>query len=203
MNKNNLLLACLLITLSAPSGNPIFPGWYADPETAVYDNTYWVYPTYSAPYKDQVFFDAFSSPDLVHWDKHPRILDTTAIHWAKKAMWAPAIAKKDGKYYFFFGANDIQNDSSTGGIGIAVADQPGGPYHDYLGRPLIDKFYNGAQPIDQAVFRTMTAPGILSMAAGGTAISPGLSRISLASCPLKTERCSKRSPRTNMSKAPT
>ena len=34
------------------SGNPIFPGWYADPEAHIYNNTYWVYPTYSDDYKD-------------------------------------------------------------------------------------------------------------------------------------------------------
>ena len=53
----------------------------------------------------------------------------------------------------FFGANDIQSDSEYGGIGLAVANQPGGPYKDYLGKPLIDKFYNGAQPIDQFVYK--------------------------------------------------
>ncbi|TDX02353.1 glycoside hydrolase family 43 protein [Dinghuibacter silviterrae] len=143
----------LLLLLPSSSGNPIFPGWYADPETAVYGHTYWIYPTYSARYNDQVFFDAFSSTDLVHWQKHPHILDTTSVRWAKRAMWAPAIAKKDGKYYFFFGANDIQNDTSLGGIGVAVADRPGGPYRDYLGKPLIGVFHNGAQPIDQAVFQ--------------------------------------------------
>src|ERR1700754_1127553 len=95
----------------ATSGNPIFAGWYADPEAAIFDKTYWVFPTYSAKYKDQVYFDAFSSPDLVHWDKHDKIIDTNAIRWAKRAMWAPAIIKKGGKYYFFFAANDIQNDS--------------------------------------------------------------------------------------------
>jgi len=135
------------------SGNPIFPGWYADPEAAIFNNTYWVYPTYSDKYNKQVFFDAFSSPDLIHWTKHPHILDTTAIRWAHRAMWAPAIARKDGKYYFFFAANDIQNDSAIGGIGVAVADKPEGPYKDYLGKPLIDKFHNGAQPIDMAVFK--------------------------------------------------
>jgi antitoxin component YwqK of YwqJK toxin-antitoxin module len=135
------------------SGNPVFPGWYADPETAVFGSTYWIFPTYSAPYKDQAFFDAFSSPDLIHWQKHARILDTSAVTWAKKAMWAPAIAQMGGKYYFFFGANDIQNDSSLGGVGIAVADSPEGPYRDYLGHPLIGQFHNGAQPIDQAVFQ--------------------------------------------------
>ncbi|GGB17769.1 glycoside hydrolase family 43 protein [Puia dinghuensis] len=140
------------------SGNPIFPGWYADPEAAVFDNAYWVYPTYSDKYDKQVFFDAFSSPDLIHWTKHPHILDTASIHWAHRAMWAPAITclahppSGSPKYFLFFAANDIQNDSSVGGIGVAVADKPEGPYKDYLGKPLIDKFHNGAQPIDQAVF---------------------------------------------------
>jgi len=135
------------------SGNPVFPGWYADPEGTVFDSTYWIYPTYSAPYDQQVFMDAFSSPDLVHWKKHEHILDTGSVKWARRALWAPSITRKDGKYFLFFGANDIQNDQETGGIGVAVADQPAGPFRDYLGRPLVDKFHNGAQPIDQFVFK--------------------------------------------------
>lgn len=96
--------------------------------------------------------DAFSSKDLVSWKKHARIIDTTAVKWARRAMWAPAIVKKDNKYFLFFAANDIQDDNEAGGIGIGVSDAPGGPFKDYLGKPLIDKFYNGAQPIDQFVF---------------------------------------------------
>ena len=42
---------------------------------------------------------------------------------------------------------------AVGGIGVAVANNPGGPFKDYLGKPLINKFYNNAQPIDQYVFR--------------------------------------------------
>lgn len=135
------------------SGNPIFQGWYADPEAAVFDNKFWVYPTYSAKYEEQVFMDAFSSSDLVTWKKHDHVLDTANFKWAKKAVWAPSITKKDNKYYLFFGANDIQNDQETGGIGIGVSDKPEGPFKDYLGKPLIDKFYNGAQPIDQFIFK--------------------------------------------------
>jgi beta-xylosidase len=135
------------------SGNPIFPGWYADPEAHIFDKTYWVFPTYSAKYKEQVFMDAFSSKDLITWKKHERIIDTAAIKWANKAMWAPSITKKGGKYYLFFGANDIQNDQQVGGIGVAIADKPQGPYKDHLGKPLIDKFHNKAQPIDQYVFK--------------------------------------------------
>ena len=161
------------------SGNPIFPGWYADPEAHIYNHAYWVYPTYSDSYKNiseppdslsaiqkeaqkntinksylkQTFLDAFSSKDLVHWEKHPHVLDIKNVSWAAYAVWAPSITEKDGKYYLFFGANDIQNDKQPGGMGIAVADNPGGPFVDYLGKPLINKFYNGAQPIDPDVFR--------------------------------------------------
>lgn len=134
------------------SGNPVFPGWYADPEGAVFGKRFWIYPTYSAPYNQQVFMDAFSSPDLVNWTKHSRIIDTNAITWAWRAMWAPAIVEKDNRYFLFFAANDIQKNEEVGGIGVAVADKPEGPFQDYLGKPLIDRFHNGAQPIDQFVF---------------------------------------------------
>ncbi len=134
------------------SGNPVFPGWYADPEAAIFDKTYWIYPTYSAKYKDQVFMDAFSSADLVSWKKHPRIIDTSGVKWANKALWAPAIVKKGKQYFLFFAANDIQSDDELGGIGVAVSNKPQGPFKDHLGKPLIDKFHNKAQPIDQYVF---------------------------------------------------
>jgi beta-xylosidase len=135
------------------AGNPVISGWYADPEAHVFEGQYWIYPTYSARYNQQVFLDAFSSTDLVTWTKHERIVDTSAIRWARRAMWAPSIVQKDGWYYLFFGANDIQNDSQPGGIGVARSRTPHGPFTDYLGKPLIDRFVNGAQPIDQFVFR--------------------------------------------------
>jgi len=160
---NKILVVCTAVVISffagaqkneikQTSGNPLFPGWYADPEGAIFNNQYWIYPTFSAPYNKQVFLDAFSSPDLITWTKHPAIVDTAAIKWARRAMWAPAIVEKQGRYYLFFGANDIQNNAEKGGIGVAVSNAPGGPFTDYLGKPLVDKFYNGAQPIDQFVF---------------------------------------------------
>jgi beta-xylosidase len=153
-----LFLLLLLLTAGCSrtihySGSPVFPGWYADPEGTVFGKKYWIYPTYSAPYNKQVFMDAFSSSDLVKWEKHERIIDTSAIGWAWRAMWAPSVVEKDGRYFLFFGANDIQNDNEPGGIGVAVSDNPAGPFSDYLGKPLIDKFHNGAQPIDQFAFR--------------------------------------------------
>lgn len=171
MKKIYFLIAPILFYCCVPgkeslpeAGNPIFEGWYADPEGAVFGTEYWIYPTYSSTYEKQVFFDAFSSKDLVNWQKHERILDTADIKWANKAMWAPSIIEKDRKYFLFFGANDVQRPGSvywdqvdsasrTGGIGIAVADSPAGPFKDYLGKQLIPDFHNDAQPIDQFVFK--------------------------------------------------
>ena len=160
------------------SGNPVFPGWYADPEGTIFGDEYWIFPTYSDHYGKpdvsmtfteeqlklkkntinksyliQTFFNAFSSRDLITWEKHSHVLDIENVKWAAYSLWAPAILKKDNKYYLFFGANDIQSDNEQGGIGVAVADKPEGPYKDAIGKPLINKFYNGAQPIDQFVFK--------------------------------------------------
>ncbi len=160
------------------SGNPVFPGWYADPEGIIFDDQYWIYPTYSDHYGDpdrsteftaeqvearkhainpqyleQTFFDAFSSPDLVNWTKHSHVLDVKDVKWASFSMWAPSIIKANDQYYLFFSANDIQSNKEYGGIGIAVAAQPEGPFKDALGKPLINEFHHGAQPIDQFAFR--------------------------------------------------
>lgn len=148
----------------ALSGNPIFEGWYADPEGVVFNDTFWVFPTYSDDFDKQLHLDAFSSPDLVNWTKHSRILDTTIVPWVKQAMWAPSVIEQRGKYYLFFAGNDVQHPDRPGynpawdkypdgGIGVAVADHPAGPYRDLLGEPLLNEFHNMAQPIDQFVYR--------------------------------------------------
>jgi len=169
MKRSTVCLATILFyTVAIPlaaqnkfskTGNPVIDGWYADPEGVILQNTYWLFPTYSAKYRQQVFLDAFSSKDLVHWKKYHAVIDTSVIKWAYMAMWAPAIVERDNKYFLFFSANDIQSaarngskDDTMGGIGIAVADRPQGPYEDHLGKPLINHYYNNAQPIDQYVF---------------------------------------------------
>jgi beta-xylosidase len=160
------------------SGNPVFEGWYADPEGIIYGDEYWIFPTLSdfygevpeppvlsdfqkkiqantinPSYLKQTYLDAFSSKDLVNWTKHSRVLDIINVQWAAYSIWAPSVIHANGKYYLFFGANDIQSDDEPGGIGVAVSEKPEGPYLDAIGKPLINSFHNGAQPIDQFVFR--------------------------------------------------
>ncbi|MBR6560009.1 MAG: glycoside hydrolase family 43 protein [Alistipes sp.] len=158
MMKKNLLLAVVALFVSAmaygqkTAGNPIAEGDYADPEGVVFGKTYWIYPTWSDRFENQLHFDCFSSKDLVKWKKHERIIDKSAISWLRMALWAPAAVEKDGKYYLFFGANDV-HPGEVGGIGVAVADKPQGPFKDLIGKPLINDIVNGAQPIDQFVFQ--------------------------------------------------
>ena len=182
-----IIIALIVVTsckvfaqyVSSPSsGNPIIPGWYADPEAIIFGNEYWIYPTYSddylipdrsakftakqlemqqhtinPQYLKQTFINAFSSTDLVTWTKHQHVLDIKDVSWAAYSVWAPSIIEANSKYYLFFSANDIQSNDETGGIGVAVSNSPAGPFVDAIGKPLISKFYNGAQPIDQFAFR--------------------------------------------------
>lgn len=155
-------------------------GYYADPEAHLFAGQYWIYPTSSntsqaakvalrlnplqeklrhnqvvhAPYLSQTYMDSFSSPDLVHWMKHPGVLDIRDIPWAAYALWAPSVIQILGKYYIFFAANDIQeHDTFPGGIGVAESTSPDGPFIDLLGKPLVGEYHNGAQPIDPMVFQ--------------------------------------------------
>ena len=140
-----MLLAGLAVgaafSRTAWAANPVLPGWYADPEIRIFGDRYWIYPTYStdaplpappsrftpwqadqrasqtiwSPFLRQTFLDAFSSPDLVSWTRHPRVLDVEDVDWAAYAVWAPSAIEQDGRYFLFFGANDIKNDRQRGG----------------------------------------------------------------------------------------
>ncbi|HEY3266694.1 MAG TPA: glycoside hydrolase family 43 protein [Armatimonadota bacterium] len=129
------------------SGNPVFPGWYADPELHLFRGKYFIYPTTSENYELQTYFEVWSSDDLTNWVNGGRILNFADIPWStNRAAWAPSVAEKDGKYYMYFSAGD------GAGIGVAVADAPGGPFRDALGKPLVPDWPFGAQPIDAQCF---------------------------------------------------
>ena len=133
--------------------NPIDGGWYADPEARFYEGRYWIYATVSKNYIEQKNHVCFESSDLTHWTKHENIIDMSGFPWVWQAVWAPTIIEKNGRYYYIFASNDIQNDSQKGGLEIAVSDRPEGPFRAMLDRPLIDRFINKAQPIDAHLFK--------------------------------------------------
>ena len=134
--------------------NPIVNGWYADPEARFYNGRYYIYVTRSfSDYGDQMNLDAFSSDDLVHWEKHEGIIDMSGYPYVHRAVWAPTVIDRNGKYYLVFASNDIQSNDEYGGLEIAVSDTPTGPFRNLLGHPLIGRFVNYAQPIDAHLFK--------------------------------------------------
>ena len=139
-----------------PAGvrNPIVPGHYADPEARTYRGRHWIYATRSfTDYSRQMNLDAFYSSNLVRWEKHDGIIAMEDFPWIEKAVWAPTIIEQGGRYYLVFASNDITASGQMGGLEIAVADKPEGPFRGYLDRPLLNTFINEAQPIDAHLFR--------------------------------------------------
>ncbi|MEN9468583.1 MAG: hypothetical protein RL630_316 [Verrucomicrobiota bacterium] len=134
--------------------NPIVQGFYADPEIRFYNGTYHIYVTRSfTDYRLQQNLDAFTSRDLIHWQKHEDLIVREDFPWIEKAVWAPTVIEHGGRYFLIFASNDIQKLGEPGGLEIAVSDSPTGPFRGFLGRPLIHEFINGAQPIDAHLFK--------------------------------------------------
>ena len=133
--------------------NPIDDGWYADPEARIYEGKYYIYATKSLPYEQQLNQVCFVSENMSDWKRIDDIIDMSGFPWAEKAVWAPTIIEKNGKYFYIFATNDIHSENEKGGLEIAVSDSPEGPFKAYLGRPLVNEFVNGAQPIDAHLFK--------------------------------------------------
>ncbi len=152
MKKLLSFFSLLLIFAQSIAQTPksVLPGAYADPNITVFNNRFYIYPTTDGTTGWQsTYFTCWSSKNLTKWKNEGVILDLPKdLGWAKVRAWAPTIAKKNGKYYYYFSA-DVN-------IGVAVADKPTGPFKDPLGKPLIPKdFLKGTlkgQMIDPMVF---------------------------------------------------
>lgn len=156
MTRRILFALTLFFLLRQPAtaqGNPVLPGYYADPEILYSQKTgrFYLYPTTDGIREwNGTQFKAFSSADLVHWKEEGVVLDLQNVSWAKIKAWAPAILerKENGhyRYYFYYVAAKK--------VGVAVGDDPAGPFVD-SGAPLVDKRPEGAtrgSEIDPDVF---------------------------------------------------
>jgi beta-xylosidase len=117
-------------TLPAPPPAIIQGAHTADPDGHVFGNAYYVYPTSDTGDWNPSSFSCWSSPDLLHWKSEGVVLDLKKdVTWAHGGAWAPSVAFRNGKYYFYFVADHK--------IGVAIADSPTGPFKDALGKPLV------------------------------------------------------------------
>lgn len=119
-------------TTLAKRSSPVLPGLYADPNIAVYGDTYYIYATTDgfAGWGGQVLY-VWSSPDLVSWTRSvdPILtLNGTSgnVPWATGNAWAPTITEKNGTYYFYFSGQNPTYNRKT--IGVATSKSPKGPF---------------------------------------------------------------------------
>lgn len=104
-----LLIGAVQVTAqNKKSGNPILPGFHADPEVLYSHQTkrYYIYPTSDGfPGWGGSYFKVFSSKNLKTWKEETVILEMGKnVSWANGNAWAPCIEEKkiDGKYKYFF-----------------------------------------------------------------------------------------------------
>ena len=138
-------------------GSPVLPGLYADPNIAVFGDTYYIYATSDGfPGWGGKEFYVWSSKNLVDWERSEEPFLTLDgangnVPWATGNAWAPTIIERDGKYYFYFSGHNAALNRKT--IGVAVADSPVGPF---VAQPnamiLNNEAVTSGQAIDPAAF---------------------------------------------------
>jgi hypothetical protein len=119
---------CSRLLAAFGDGHQVLPGQFADPELVKFGNRYYLYPTTDGfTGWSGTRFHVFSSDDLRIWKDEGVILDlaTEDVPWAVGSAWAPAIASKNGKYYYYFCGKMKSGESA---IGVAVAETPVGPF---------------------------------------------------------------------------
>ena len=90
-------------------------------------------------------FKTCSSSDLIRWKDEGQVFEgVTPDSWAVNCFWAPEVYERNGKYYLWYSANwkdNSNNELENFRIGVAVADQPTGPFRDLFCRPVFDPGY--------------------------------------------------------------
>lgn len=129
--KLTLSLSCLLLLTVwanaakkkavATSGNPILPGYFADPSVQKFGDTYYIYATTDGIKLASGAPQVWISKDFTNWYNYELKLQ---IPEGLNNCWAPDVFKApNGKYYYFMG-----NCEAGCNIYGYVSDSPMGPF---------------------------------------------------------------------------
>lgn len=158
-----------IISVTAASANADAPAagtnpalrdvFTADPAPLVVGDTVYLYVGHDEARGSEMFtmtqWLAYSSKDLKTWKAHGPVMKATDFKWAVRDAWASQVVKRDGKFYFY---TTVQHDKTHDGkaIGVAVADNPLGPFKDARGSALVTEQMTpgpyGWNDIDPTVF---------------------------------------------------
>jgi hypothetical protein len=126
----------------------------ADPAAHVFGGRLYVYPSHDIdagiPFDDEGSHFGMEDYHVLRMDAADGEAEDcgVALHirdvpWAKRQMWAPDAAERDGRYYFYFPAKQVDGRFR---IGVAVGDRPEGPFEPE------PEAIRGSYSIDPAVF---------------------------------------------------
>ena len=153
MNKIYLVAAFLLLGAvsgfarkkhDAPgTGNPVIPGYFADPTIKKFGDTYYMYATTDGSGAGFGPAQVWTSKDFVNWTLMP--MNWPDSHW----IWAPDVIRHtDGRYYYFYCQPCI--------IHCGVSETPRGPWKNILGESeavlVPDRFVTNAITLDGQTF---------------------------------------------------
>ena len=136
-----------------PSFVPVYQVNFPDPDVLLANGEFIAYAT-----NDGINLPMATSKDLVSWKvvtdpaKPDKRLDgmPTLASWAKEgATWAPEVHRIGANYMLYYTANNRKLDRQC--IGLAVADNPRGPFRDLSDTPLVCQATLGGT-IDANVF---------------------------------------------------
>lgn len=153
MNKIRLVVASLLLGAAtgfaqkpfnaSGTGNPIIPGYFADPTVKKFGDTYYMYATTDGSGAGFGPAQVWTSKDFVNWTLMP--MNWPDSHW----IWAPDVMKHtDGNYYYFYCQPCM--------IHCGVSETPRGPWKNILGESeavlVPDRFVTNAITLDGQTF---------------------------------------------------
>lgn len=153
MNRIYLVAAFLLLGAvsgfarkkhDAPgTGNPVIPGYFADPTIKKFGDTYYMYATTDGSGAGFGPAQVWTSKDFVNWTLMP--MNWPDSHW----IWAPDVIRHtDGRYYYFYCQPCI--------IHCGVSETSRGPWKNILGESeavlVPDRFVTNAITLDGQTF---------------------------------------------------
>jgi arabinoxylan arabinofuranohydrolase len=156
-NQGRIVLSALslgLVTVfpyASRADNPIVQTSYtADPAPMVYQDRLYLYTSHDEDVTKDNFYTMndwhlYSTVDMVNWTDHGTPASLKTFSWSTDNAWAPQGVARNGKIYLYVPLNN-----NTGAkIGVAVSDNPIGPFKDPIGKALAQ---SGSMAIDPTVF---------------------------------------------------
>lgn len=125
------------------AGNPIIPGYFADPTIRKFGDTYYIYATTDGTGNGYGPAQVWLSKDFVNWRN-------VILNWpTTEVVWAPDVVKQpDGKYRYYYCTPCV--------VLAGESDNPTGPWTNILGKSdevlVEDRFIKNCITLDPQLF---------------------------------------------------